>query len=100
MHSLLIQRETPLHAILIVSPPLRHADNLPRSEKQKYQKQVEIEACVERGRKDVVVPAPQLVAVSERPVHHHEGTDEFRQVAGADVAIEDREAREEDGRVP
>lgn len=89
-----------LDALLVVAPPVGHADDAGAAEDEEDEEHVQVEAGVEGRRQHEVVLRPQLVAVPVRPVHDHEPADEPRQVPRRHVAVEDRQPAEEDGRVP
>ena len=76
-----------------------HCDDLPCSEEEEDEKHVKVEACIERRRKDVIIPCPNFVMMSIRPIHDHEPPDDGRDVARTDVAVEVGHRGEEDGAV-
>lgn len=88
------------HALRIVPPPIRHANNPGTPEDQEDQQHIQVKTSVESGSQDEIVLGPQLVAVPVRPIHNDKATDESRKVACRYISVEDRAAAEEDGRVP
>lgn len=97
---IIIQCETPFTTRLLISPPIRHGQNLPSTKEQENKQHAEVESRIESRGQDVVPPRPERVPVAISPEHHHEATDQAAEVACADVSVEVRHGAEEDGRVP
>ena len=96
----LTQRKAPLATIRIIPPPIRHGGNLPAPEKQKYKQHIKIKTSIKRRRQNIIIPRPELIPVSICPIHYDEWAEELGEVAGGNIAVEVREAGEEDGGVP
>ncbi len=97
---LILQRKAPFTTNRIIPPPIRHTNHLPTPKKQKDQQHIKVKPRIKRRRQDIIIPGPQLISISVRPIHDDERADELGEVAGRDVAVEVGERREEDGGVP
>lgn len=86
--TLRIQREAPLTTLLPIAPPIRHRRNLPTPKTQKNQQHIQIETSIKRRRQYIVILGPELITISECPVHDDETANELRRVACADISVE------------
>lgn len=85
--TLRLQRKAPLTTLLSITPPIRHRYNLPTPKDQKDQQHIQIEPGIKSSSKDIIIPRPESISISESPKHHNEGSNPAREVARANVTI-------------
>ena len=97
---LILQSKAPLTTNRIIPPPIRHTNHLPTPKKQKDQQHIKVKPRIKRCSQYIIIPGPQLISISVRPIHDDERADKLGEIARGDVAVEVGEPAEEDGAVP
>lgn len=96
----LLQGEAPLYTLFIVAPPIRHRDDLARTEDDEDEQHRNVETCVKSGSDKVVVALPGLKSTSVEPEHADVADNEARDISGREVAVELGNASTKDGDIP
>jgi len=97
---MLLQRKAPFDTLLIVTPPVRHSNNLTAGEDDEHEQHSDVETGIERSSNEIVVAPPSLEAVAEVIAHANVSDNEARDVASGQVTIEVRHTGPKDGDIP
>lgn len=87
-----------IHAVRIIPPPMWYCNYFASTKEEKGQQHVKIKPGVKGGSKNIVIPRPQHVFISVSP-EHNKSTNNTRRIAGANVAVEVRQATKKDSNI-